>query len=78
MDKNYYYNFTFMEYLKEQMSTQFSSTHMGFIRNYISVPQIYEARKQAGVSADAVFLSCCYLGYMTKEEMENGNNNDSV
>jgi len=72
MEKKHVYSFTFT-YTDETNTRTTVSTYMGYKYNFISIPQIEDAKKYAGVSDKAVLLSCCYLGYMTKNEVKTGN-----
>lgn len=62
--KFHYYSFTFLE------SNTYTSIYIGYNENHVSIPQIKEAKKIAGVTSSAVLLTCSYLGKMTINEME--------
>lgn len=68
--KKHYYSFVF-SYSEGTLITT-ASVYIGYPKKFVSIPQILSAKKQAGVHADAVMLSCCYLGKLTQEEMKTG------
>ncbi len=58
----YWYSFCFQE------SNATASTYIGYSENKINMHKIREAKKSAELGPNAVMISCCYLGYMTREE----------
>ena len=68
MKKYYYYSFAFLKINNNY--NKIASIYIGYNQKYVSRPQIESAKKEAGIDPDAVMISCCYLGKMTKEEMQ--------
>ena len=66
--KKHYYSFAFS--YSEGNQTTTASSYIGYDFKFVSVPQMQSAKKYAGINKDAVMLSCCYLGEMTKNEIE--------
>lgn len=70
MKRKHYYSFAFSHSKGNMITT--ASVYIGYPKKYVSIPQIRDAKEGAGIHADAVMLSCCYLGKLTKEEMNTG------
>ena len=70
MKRQHYYSFAFS--YSEGNKTRTASVYMGYDYKFISMPQITGAKKAACINNSAVMLSCCYLGKMTKQEVETG------
>lgn len=73
--KKHWWSFVFSQTTKGATTT--ASVYMGWEQgSYVNVPRINSAKDSAGVSQEAIMLSCSYLGYMTKEVMMLGENNE--
>jgi hypothetical protein len=70
MEKQYFYSFAFID--TKLTATNVGSVYKGYSVKSVTLPQIEQAKKDAGVGENAVLLSCCYLGRMTRNEMVNG------
>lgn len=70
MKKQHYYSFAFS--YPESNKTTTASVYIGYNYKFVSVSQIASAKEAAEINKDAIMLSCCYLGKMTKEEVETG------
>jgi hypothetical protein len=70
MEKFHYYSFSFID--GDNNTSIYASVYVGYIRHFVSMPQLEQAKTDAKVSNTATLLSCCYLGKMTKDEMETG------
>ena len=70
MKRQHYYSFAFS--YSEGNKTTTASVYIGYDYKFISMPQITGAKKAAGINNNAVMLDCCYLGKMTKQEVETG------
>lgn len=70
MKKQYYYSFAFSH--SDGEKEIIASVYIGYDHKFISIPQIKNAKEGAKINKDAVLLSCCYLGKMTKKEIETG------
>jgi hypothetical protein len=70
MKKQHWFSFAFSHSSGSMTTT--ASVYIGYRRKYISLPQIKDAKNGADIHKDAVLLSCCYLGKMTKDEMNTG------
>lgn len=69
--KKHWWSFVFSQTTNKTTIT--SSVYMGWEQGeYVNIPRINSAKEAAGVSQEAVMLSCSYLGYMTKELMTYG------
>jgi hypothetical protein len=64
--KYHYYSFVFT--ISEEGTTTTASIYLGNPKKIVTKSQINSAKKAAGMSSDAVMLSCSYLGKMTKYE----------
>jgi hypothetical protein len=71
MKKLHYYSLAFSDSNGNSMAK--ASVYIGYPKKHITLPRIASAKESAGVSQDAVMLSCCYLGKMTEKEMKTGN-----
>lgn len=70
MKKQYYYSLAF--YHSDGKKEKVASVYIGYDFKFISLPQIIGAKESAEIDKNAMMLSCCYLGKMTKEEFETG------
>jgi len=70
MKKLHYYNFTFLEATDSKMN--FGTVCVGYPENFVSHPQIDDAKKHANIGDNSVMISCSYLGKMTHDQFENG------
>ncbi len=63
--KCHWYSYTFQGTtpLKEQVT---ACTYVGYPFKFVTEKMIVKAKEYAGVEKGSVLLSCCYLGYMTK------------
>lgn len=69
--KKHWWSFVFSQTTNGATTT--ASVYMGWEQGeYVNIPRINSAKEAAGVSQEAVMLSCSYLGYMTKELMTYG------
>ena len=64
--KKHYYSFSFIE---NNAGAIYASVYIGYPEKFVSIQQISDAKKSAGVSQEAVMLACCYLGHMTNKEV---------
>lgn len=64
----HWYSFAFIG-TTETGATMHASTYSGWPTQLITKPRIEEAKRCAGAKPEAVLLSCCYLGHMTRAEM---------
>jgi len=66
MDRRHHYNLSFVE----SIDTQFSYVSIIILntKKCVTINDILNAKESAGVSSNAVMLSCSYLGHMTIEE----------
>jgi hypothetical protein len=71
-EKKHWYCFAFVGGQAEFGRECRACTYTGYQDKLITMPRIKENKRYAGVKDDAVLLSVSYLGYMTKEQMENG------
>lgn len=46
-----------------------ASTYMGWPEQLVTKPRIDATKRHAGLTPNAVLLSCCYLGNMTRPEV---------
>ena len=49
--------------------------YAGYDKNIITIKEIEENKSNAGVCENAIVLNIIYLGYMTKEELNNETKN---
>lgn len=54
-----------------------ASVYRGFQHNFVSVPQIEDAKICAEVPADAVLISLSYMGYMTEFQVRNAKSREA-
>ena len=73
--KKHWWSFVFSQTTNGIRTT--ASVYMGWEQGeYVNIPRINSARDAAGVSQEAVMLSCSYLGHMTKQMMLVGDENE--
>lgn len=66
--KKHWWSFVFSETKSGAVTT--ASVYMRWEQGqYVNIPRINSVKDGAGMSQEAVMLSCSYLGYMTKETM---------
>lgn len=74
--KKHWWSFVFSQTTNGTTTTV--SVYLGWDQGgYVNIPRINSAKDSAGVSREAVMLSCLYLGHMTKEVMMLGENCDN-
>jgi hypothetical protein len=66
--KKHWYSLVFQEVLAGSMKYQ--STYLGLDEPKVALHRIQDAKKGAGVAANAVLLSVSFLGEMTEEEFK--------
>lgn len=67
-ERFHYYSLTFMD-RPTPMTQRCGSVYLGWREQMVTKPRIDEAKVEAGVGPEAVLMACCYLGYMTREQM---------
>lgn len=71
----HWWSFVFSQTTNGTITT--ASVYMGWEQGqYVNIPRINSAKDSAGVSQEAVMLSCSYLGHMTKEVMMLGESSE--
>jgi len=73
MKKYHYFSFSFICDNNAGGET-YASVYTGYPDKCITKPRIGQAKKDAKVKENAVLLSCCYLGKMTRDKMINSDN----
>lgn len=75
--KKHWWSFVFSQTTNGTTTTT-ASVYLGWDQGgYVNIPRINSAKDYAGVSREAVMLSCFYLGHMTEEVMTLGENGDN-
>jgi hypothetical protein len=71
-EKKHWYCFAFVGNSVEDGKERRACAYTGYPDKLITLPRIQENEQYAGMKHGAVLLSVSYLGYMTKEQVENG------
>jgi hypothetical protein len=63
-DKLYWYSLCFIH------GTNQTNSYLGAPLKCVNIESIRNSKKAAKMPPESLMTSCCYLGYMTKEEFE--------
>jgi hypothetical protein len=70
MDKKYHW--FCLTYFSGRNGIEIGTAYVGNIKKGVPRKQIDESKEPARVSKDAALIACSYLGYMTRDQFEYG------